>query len=157
MAIKPVAVQVHGARSHRFTKTRVGIAGVQSIPNNAETALTFTSEAENEEGLNPGVPTNILTITRPGLWMIQGFLEWAANATGYRELEIVDPFNVASLAQVRYPASPTLSTFQVVTVVFRKTTSARADVGLQVRQTSGAALDVLGSTTMLVVTNIGLQ
>ena len=64
---------------------RVYNSGNISINDSAWTALTFDSERTDTEDEHSTVAnTNRLTANQPGVRVISGHIEWAANATGRR-------------------------------------------------------------------------
>lgn len=61
----------------------------QSIATGTPTALAFNSERADTDTIHDNATNNSrLTATTAGLYLIVGNVEWAANATGYREIYI---------------------------------------------------------------------
>jgi hypothetical protein len=60
---------------------------LQSITTATVTALTFTAADRYDNGLlhDPAVNPSRITFTVPGVYVLAGFVEFVANATGYRE------------------------------------------------------------------------
>jgi len=71
---------VQAARVYRDT--------AQSIPNNTETALSFTLATKNDGGVwSAGSPTR-LTAPVGGWYLVVAHIYWDTNATGYRALRL---------------------------------------------------------------------
>ncbi len=111
----------------------------QSIPNNAVTLGTFTTEDfDNDNMFNVGVSTTNVTVNTAGLYLVTGTATWAPNATGVRQAALLK--GGTAFATIRtFTAGGVLSSGTSVTQVIN------ASVGnvltFQVFQTSGGALN----------------
>lgn len=62
----------------------------QSIPNATETVLTYENETWDTDAMaNLGVNNDKITITKRGIYQLNGIITWAEDATGIRQLRIV--------------------------------------------------------------------
>jgi hypothetical protein len=118
----------------------------QSIATNTGTILAFDTERYDTDGMHDTATNNTrLTAKSPGKYLVWGGVGFATSTTGYRQSHIVKNGALGLLA-LRI-ASLADSYLSIATI----TTLAVGDyVELQVRQTSGGALDVLknaGETT----------
>lgn len=150
MAIRPVPVQAHQPTRHRQLSTRVIRNVSQSIPNDASTYLIWEAQAQDDEGLwAPGNPTLLdFSVARvppltTGLFVITARIAFAASAVGYRSAWFEDPTGGAITAAERFAASPTTQTIlTIATVIDLADTLDTRSLGVRVRHTAGAALNV---------------
>jgi hypothetical protein len=82
---------------------RVYNSANQSIPNDADTALTFDSERFDTNAFH-STATNTSRITIPGMYLVFGGIEFAASATGLRYLyfRLNGSDNIAAYTQPGY-------------------------------------------------------
>lgn len=115
---------------------------LQSIPNNALTAVSFTTVAWDTHGLfSAGQPTR-LTPNKAGYWWVTASTTWAANAVGSRMIQIRESGVTLSTGN-RVPAVPAGAlTRQQVFGVFRVTDPTTFYLESIVLQDSGGALNV---------------
>jgi hypothetical protein len=65
-------------------------SAAQSIPNAVSTAMQFNTETfDSDNMINLGTDNTLLTVTVAGSYLIVAECEWAANATGSREIFVV--------------------------------------------------------------------
>lgn len=113
-----------------------------SIADNTATTISYTATVNNEFTHNVG----ITTVDTTGIYLITGHVEWAANSTGYRFLQL---FLAGTLpaGQVNSPAEQgghamisTANAANNVAGIVRL--NANNDARLRVVQNSGGALDI---------------
>jgi hypothetical protein len=99
-----VAIQANiTAASTRVLAQATG-TNLQSIPNAASTAMQYNTETfDSDNMINLGTDNTVITVTVAGIYLVVAECEFAANATGSRELFIVwsgggAQFNYASRA-----------------------------------------------------------
>lgn len=116
-------------------------SATQSIANNTSTALVFNSEAPDDNDWHSVVtnPSRI-TVTLAGQYLAVGQVEWASNATGYRQAALTK--NGGAFAGVTTPATTGAQT--TLLVVMPTVLTAGDYVELFVAQGSGGALNVNG-------------
>ena len=128
----------------------------QNIANNTLEQVTMSSIDHDPAGMIDNAADRI-TVSMPGIYLIAAGASFAANATGYREIQAKpssgDPYVVA-----RQAATPTTNARVTASVI--RSLSQGATVELHARQTSGGALAVAGdsadkSFTWLGVTYLG--
>ena len=125
-----------------YTHTIVTKAAAQSIPNNTLTAMTFdtTTQDYNEDAHNPAVNNSRITPAQYGTVTISANVQFAANATGYRGLQIWKN-GTTKVASVR-EAAPAAGV-AVLSLTTVSTCEAAGDYfEVKVFQDSGGALDV---------------
>jgi hypothetical protein len=113
----------------------------QSIATNTGTILAFDTERYDTDGMHDIATNNTrLTAKSPGRYLVWGGVGFGTSTTGYRQGHIVKNGSLGLLAM--RIASLADSYLSIATIA----TLAVGDyVELQVRQTSGGALDVLKS------------
>jgi hypothetical protein len=113
----------------------------QSIATNTGTILAFDTERYDTDGMHDAATNNTrLTAKSPGRYLVWGGVGFGTSTTGYRQGHIVKNGSLGLLAM--RIASLADSYLSIATIA----TLAVGDyVELQVRQTSGGALDVLKS------------
>lgn len=113
----------------------------QSIANNTNTAVTFNTESSDPLGLH-STGTNPTRVTIPtgetGYYLLTGWLDFAANATGQRGIQLY--LNAGLLLQQRLDAAAAGDTY--LTIAFVYALAAGDYVELGAFQTSGGALNV---------------
>lgn len=121
------------ARAYHSTNT--------SITNDTLTVLSFDSEVVDEDTIHStSSNTSRLTAQVTGWYLVAASVEWAANTVGYRQLNLrLNGGN--SIAHQRQSATPTTSATQSIATLIKLTVGDYVEV--QVRQTSGGALNVL--------------
>ena len=103
--------------------------------------------------------TNPSRITIPaggntGVWIFSGGVEWAANATGYRNIVIIKNNTTALAASTIAPAPATIGTEHSV-FAFDDAPAVGDYYELRVSQTSGGALNAIaGQTTFFSATHL---
>jgi hypothetical protein len=109
------------------------------------TALTFDSERYDRQGCH-STTVNTSHLTFPtgwgGLWDIGGCVDWASNATGYRQVYI-RLNGTTVLAMVTYPVVAAIQCDMNVSTTYA--VAANDYVELVVTQTSGAGLNIVAS------------
>lgn len=133
----------HSSELRRGTPT-VGVSDSplgSSIPNNAATAITFTTEAFDTDGMwDPGQPTR-LTCVEDGFYYITVNCFWGANAVGYRSIRVRQNGGATILVG---DSTMAVTTAGIGTDQNAAKSAWEATVGdfieLVVQQTSGAAL-----------------
>lgn len=122
----------------------VAVATV-SVPNNTSTTLKDTHDLDNVVETSDDVTfdptTGETTIVRPGIWALGAHGLWAANATGYRRLSVLNAATLETHAGVAGQTGASVSMPQTPT-----RNSVRLGVGariiVNVQQTSGSALNL---------------
>lgn len=128
------------------TSARVYNSANLSTADSTLTALTFNSERFDNGDLHSTVAnTGRLTVPITGLYLIGGNVEWAAHATGLRELNIRLNGTTYIETDSRLSAGAFRSTFQAVSTLYRL--AATDYVELVGQQASGGALNVLASAS----------
>lgn len=133
--------------------TSIFLSSNLSVDAAVSTDVPMAGEEYDDPGWHStGVQTERVTVTRPGLYLLNGCVAFAANATGARDLWFGK--NGSSLfpnQRVKGDASNIayLTTSQTVRL------AAGDYVTLRVRQESGVALNALASYTRLQVTYLG--
>jgi hypothetical protein len=117
---------------------KVTRATTQSIPNNADTVLTWDAELWDADNLHDLITNpSRLVCARAGKYLITGCLAMAANATGYREASVR-----VNGAVVDFNDSPGNASFNSGTVVTSVVDLAVGDyVEMSAYQNSGGALN----------------
>src|SRR3990167_3110534 len=114
----------------------------ESIGDSTNTDLTFNGENYDTDTMHSTTTnTNRLTINTTGKYLFIGNVDWDASATGYRELRILVN-GTTIIGSNGVPGSATAAANRQ-TVVAEYTMAATDYVTLNVRQTSGGALNVL--------------
>lgn len=113
-------------------------AAAQSIPDSASTAILFTTEERDLDGLHDDVNTDRITILVPGVYAISGHVYYDQGAGGgQRSLAIFD--GATAIAGHTHNAETAAGYISVAT----QYTCAAADIlRLYFYQDSGGALDV---------------
>jgi hypothetical protein len=113
-------------------------AAAQSIPDATPTAILFTTEERDLDGLHDGVNTDRITILVPGVYVVSGHAYYAQDAGGgQRTLLIYD--GATPIAAHTHNAETAAGYISVAT----QYTCAAADIlRLYFYQDSGGALDV---------------
>lgn len=125
------------------------IAGTVSVPNISQATITFTTEQIDTADLwDPGLPDR-LTIPRDGVYIVTGFLQFVANATGDRQITVTISSGQGTSALVR---APTDLAQLVATGVAE--CSAGDTITLSAWQSSGGALNA--SFSVLAVAWVGV-
>jgi len=115
----------------------------QSIPDSTFTAITFNVESFDTSGIHD-TSTNTDRFTVPagkgGYWLFTGNLNWASNATGYRQIGLVKNANLTgsepnpgTAAVGNIVAQPFSAIFNLVATDY---------ISLYAYQNSGGALNV---------------
>ncbi len=126
----------------------ISIAGSQSIPNNADTALTFDTIDYDPTGLATLTPTSYLLAPDTGIYAVDLGLTWASNPTGDRELVLsLGGYSDPTMRQTAM-AAPTRDHAMQISVV-RKLNQYDVVAG-HVIQTSGGALNVAGARLSMI-------
>lgn len=113
----------------------------QSVGNNVIVGATFNTVVFDNAGMwNAGTPTR-LTCTKSGLYIITGSADWATNATGVRDIGL--RVNGASFIAANRVLPNAAETTNINTAMVTRLVVGDF-VELTLRQTSGAALDVVG-------------
>lgn len=134
------------AVNHPVPQARVTNNAALSPANNTPTALTFNTERFDSGDLHSlSVNTGRLTAPITGLYAVGCMVEFAANATGIRSVQIrlttvggVGPTTIA--ADTRVPLTGAVTICSPVPAVWQFTAGDWVDVA--VFQTSGGALNV---------------
>lgn len=126
----------------------------QSIPDGANTPMSFNNEVlDNGDLFAFGSPT-VLTVPTPGVYLITATVDWAISAAGDRAMEIDQ--SSTPIARVTASGSGTADIEQNASTVARL--NAFEQISLVVIQTSGGSLNVLSAsadTPVLTVSWIG--
>ena len=121
-----------------------------SISNNTTTAITLDSERwDTGELHSTSVNTSRITLTTAGNYLIVGIIEWGANATGSRQVQIRrngdSATNIGIITQGATPGGAGFVTTQVISIYYQLVVG--DFIELFVYQDSGGALNVLNSAT----------
>ena len=142
-----VSSKITSSSSTSRPRARVYHSVDQSIGNSTPIKLAFNSESYDAAGMHDNATSNSrLTVPAGGFpdgVMLIAHVEWASNATGYRQITIIKN-NALFAPGSRIAPVNGASTIQQVTVL---DDSPVADdyYEIQVLQTSGGALNVIGS------------
>lgn len=141
----------HGAKGLRASSAfSVGNDSNVNIELNSEASDGFDTDAYHDTGSNPDrfvVPTGL-----GGLYLVVGSIEWAANATGYREACITID-TTAKARDRRLSIGATVETSCNVSLI-QNITAGQA-VRLRGRQNSGGSLNANVTQTWLSLIRIG--
>lgn len=119
---------------------RVHHSAVQSIPNNTETPLLFNSKRYDTDSMHStSVNTSRITLNTAGLYVVSGNIQWAANATGPRQIGIRLNGGTYLAIELDPSAGASIVHQQNVTTVYKF--AATNYVELVAYQASGAALN----------------
>lgn len=111
----------------------------QSIANTTFTAISLDAERFDNASLHStSVNTSRVTFTEPGLYLLSGYIEWTANATGLRHLGIALSATTW-LACQEHSAGSTISCGLSLSTVYKF--AAAEWISLMVYQSSGGALN----------------
>lgn len=95
-------------------KARLRQATLQSVPNNAFTAIAFeTEDNDSANGHDNAVNNSRYTVQYPGWYLVSGGIGFAASATGNRAVDIRVNGSMANGSQTNVPALAGGSTTQV--------------------------------------------
>lgn len=137
--------------AHYQAAARVYHNASQSISNSTPTALAFNSERFDTESnasstIHDTASNNSrLTCRTAGKYLIIGNVEWAANGTGLRRLEIsCSAGGGVFIAATEMPGTSTGTNKQIVSTIYDL--AVNDYVELYVTQTSGGPLNVNAST-----------
>lgn len=121
---------------------------VQSITNNAFTALSWDVEVRDPFGIHSSGSPTVVTIPTPGWYAIVGQVVFDANSTGIRAITVVrDGATVVGEATAVAMTAPTTTVLNVSALQYL---DQGQTIELQVYQNSGGALNVaLSSLTPL--------
>jgi hypothetical protein len=126
----------------------------QSIANASATVVTLNSEHEDAAGMHDtAVNTGRLTVpTGQGGWyMVVGFVEFAANATGQRTLQIrTDGVDIRTGVTTNAASSGTTQ----LTVALLWNANAASYFELIATQNSGGALNIGGQRTYFIASRV---
>ena len=115
----------------------------QSIANNTDTVLAFNQERFDTDTIHDTVTNNSrLTATTAGVYIITCSASWASNATGFRHI-IIRLNGATYIGIALWDTSQNDSTRMEVSTVYKL--AATDYVEIMVRQTSGAALNILSA------------
>jgi hypothetical protein len=113
----------------------------QSIPNTTVTVLAFNNERFDTASMHDNVTNNSrITITKAGLYVVTGNVEWPTNVAGERVLSVILNAALTTIAQVRALPNTAERTAMALTTVYKF--AAGDYIQLQVYQTIGSALNV---------------
>jgi hypothetical protein len=126
------------SRPAREVGARITNSIAQSVANSAAAILTFDTTVR-ANGVTVGADR--ITITEPGWYAISGTAEFAANATGYRNVAI----EINGTTVIANNATPAITIDQGVTCSTSYYLVATNFVRLRVNQTSSGALNVNAS------------
>ena len=147
MAITPIPVRPHEPKKHKRLETYIRRSSAQSITNDTDTFLIWQVESLDDEGFfDPGTPDRIsfldLEPSPSGIFLFTTRVAFAAGVTGYREVCLADPLTGAVIAATRRPATATLGSILTLETVCNVEGSGIVELGVRVRHTQGAALNV---------------
>lgn len=127
-------------------RCRVYNSAAISVANATDQALTFNSERYDTDTMHStAVNTSRITFTTAGLYAVGATLQWASNATGYRET-IIMLGGTTFIAGVSTPAVNGAVTLQTLSTTYPFT--AGQYVELRVYQNSGGALNIEQSSSL---------
>ena len=131
-----------------FVGASVYKTAAQSISNNTNTALTFTNENFDTDGIHDN-SSNTSRFTIPtgkgGKWLFIGAVSWSGNSTGYRQITIQKNGTVASEVYNLASVVGSVTTSQIIT--FIGSAVATDYFELFCKQNSGGSLNVDGDAT----------
>jgi hypothetical protein len=128
---------------HSFDKScRLNNSAAQSIPNTTWTNLTFDHEEYDTDGMHSLVTnTDRITCVTAGKYLVLGFVYFAANATGNRQLLLLK--NGGSTEIFSFEGNPTASSGCLTNVYCIIELAVGDYLQLQAYQNSGGALNSL--------------
>lgn len=140
MSIKPIAVQRHGQERHALTRVQVERNAALSVANATYTEVPFDTEVFDVGGMwAPGSPTQVVLPFSGRLYLINGFVQFAAGATGRRWAEIA----IGGLGRASLRTAATDAGAMLTVDLPWRTTAANEIVTFAVEHSQGVALDVL--------------
>lgn len=140
--------QVDTFTSYRYTGSTWEVLGgryaafrgsVLSIPNNAFTAVTFTSNQNRQAGAVSAQSGPDYTIAATGLYRISAFIAWNPNASGNRALRV--RVGTTALAESLIQSFDTNGRAQSLVLPAVALTDGNL-INMQAYQNSGGALDI---------------
>ncbi len=126
-------------RHHGIVNLRKG--GNDSVPNTTLAVQTWDVEDDDDWG-GHGVGSSNVDVEDPGVYAVSATIEWASNATGYREMRIELTTGGATWAMSRVPPLSGIATIQTCSGL--GFLAAATALRIRVFQNSGVALDILG-------------
>jgi len=137
--------QVVGYQRERFV-CLIEKSGTQSIPDSTQTNLTFdTTDADDQKAFDG---TSTVTLPYNGIYIVTGYVAWAANTTGSRQHVVLQ--NGVSRAQDWRAATATAADGAQSTVSSPINGKKGDTIKHAVFQDSGGALNVLASSNLQV-------
>lgn len=132
---------------------RIYQTAVNTLLNNTPTSLQFDTESFDVGGLHSTTTnTERMTITTPGIYLLQATVSFAANATGYRRVSIVNQVGNAIATEAR----AAFGTFNNEISLVGVSRLAAGDYAyVQATQTSGGSLNTVTGFTGFVCVWIG--
>lgn len=139
------------AKISAFDKCRITKASAQTIATGTETAVTFTTEDFDTNGMHDtGSNTSRITIQTAGKYLVTGQINWTANATGFREAILRVGGSTVIASDNRNNIGASFNTAIHVTAIY--SFAAGDYVELVGYQNSGGDLDIVASRTHLEAT-----
>ncbi len=135
-AVTPATLPTASARVHHNTS--------QSIPNSFQTILAFNRERFDTDSIHDNVTNNSrLTCKTAGKYIIVGNVQYSANATGIRQVNI--RYNGSTIIAVEEKTnSGVYTTTLIVTCIYVMSVNDYVEIGCY--QNSGGALNIINSS-----------
>jgi hypothetical protein len=125
------------------SRCRVTRAAAQTIPNAADTAVSFDTERWDTDGIHNGVNPTRLTCIKAGYYLIVGSISWTASAVGIRYTWVKKNGTTFIAGLCSFANDAVSMTRQIASVV--EHLDAGDYIELIVNQTSGGNLDATKS------------
>jgi len=129
-----------------------------SVPHNAVTAIPFDVERFDNDLMHSTVSlTDRITFNTAGVYVIHAFIVFAASTAGQRTLQIVlNGDNAKVLVSTDQPPNPTVGNGTAIQVTTLWKFAAADFIQAVAYQTSGGALNLIGSTPTLAQTEFAV-
>jgi len=140
MLVKGAGADADPTEEEMNQSCRAEHSAAQSIPNNAWTTLSFSSEAWDTNNIHDNATNNSrLTCKVAGYYLVIGFCQWVSNSTGRRLIRIQKNGTTTMFqAEVTISAANIYAPMDITGFLYL---AVNDYIELQVFQTSGAALN----------------
>lgn len=137
----------HAARGNLFSGCRAERLSALACVNGTDTAVPFTSNlSDNGNYHSITVNTTRFTIAQTGWYIMEGGVEWAANATGRRQIQIKlnGTTGIAAVSQMPITTAATATQQMIPAVLYPLTAGDYVEMVLN--QSSGASLNTVANS-----------
>lgn len=147
--------------SANLAMVRVTRAVAQAVLDDTSTDISWTAETRDDLGISAvgaGANVKVCTFDAAGVWAGVCMLRFAADADGYRSVNVVR-YNSADVSQnsvgvASFPSAPATSTFDISVPILAQV-AAGDYLKVVVRHTAGATIDVGGGYGEVAIYRVG--